>query len=102
LPRQLGDLKNLRSLNLVRSLIVSIVSGAFLINFNFILIVGSFVRRFVSVQRNCKKLEILPISLGQLTKLDFLDISECVDLSIPKSLEMFKDISEGWDESKVE
>jgi hypothetical protein len=41
-------------------------------------------------------------TLGQLTNLDFLDISECVDLSVPKPLEKFKDIAEGWDESEVQ
>ena len=57
--------------------------------------------RFLDL-RTCKRLETLPESLGQLTKLEYLDISDCVDLTIPKSLETFKDMAHGWDDEKVE
>jgi hypothetical protein len=40
--------------------------------------------------------------MGQLTNLEVLDISDCVDLQdIPKSLEKFQSITIGWDDAKV-
>ena len=54
------------------------------------------------VQDQCKRLETLPTSLAQLTKLEVLDISDCVDLTIPGPLEVHKSIAVGWDDDKVE
>eukprot|EP00980_Cylindrotheca_fusiformis_P018514 scaffold6124_cov122-Cylindrotheca_fusiformis.AAC.33 len=92
LPPSIGNLTSLVELSLSKCIGLSCIPPS----------IGNCQAIEDLILNKCKGLTELPDSLCGLSNVCMLDLRECVDLIVPKTVLPLKSIATGWDDERVE